>query len=61
MPQAMVCTRETLSYKGVYFEVAPIGQPYWPLKKNGDPYERIPRQIAKLMDELCESGVELGG
>lgn len=60
MKQAMICTRKSLLYKGVLFEVAPIGSPYWPLKRNGDPYERVPRHIAELMDELRESGAELG-
>lgn len=53
MTRAIVCSHDTVKRDGVIFETRPIGPRFWPLKKNGEPYERIPERLHLAMDELC--------
>lgn len=53
MTRAILCTHGTIERGGVIFEAQSIGPRFWPVKKNGEPYARIPLRLAAIMDELC--------
>jgi hypothetical protein len=40
------------------FEYQPIGPPYWPVRKNGKPYARLPPDGSEFWNMLARWGAE---
>jgi hypothetical protein len=47
----LVCSGRRYKYKGIVVEITGIGGP-WALKRNGDPYERLPAHVSVKLDEF---------
>ncbi|MFA5165430.1 MAG: hypothetical protein WC481_07700 [Candidatus Omnitrophota bacterium] len=46
-----VCSPHLYRYCGLLIEERPIGPRWWPLKANGEPYQRWPGGVAAIIRE----------
>lgn len=47
-----ICRPHTYHFKGLTIETPAWCGP-WPVRKNGEPYQRLPRRVREIMDEFC--------
>jgi len=54
--QVHLCTAKLYEYRyggrTWIFERRPIGPPYWPIRKDGEPFKRIPHAQSKFWEAL---------
>ena len=48
-----ICGPRLYKYDGVTIEESGTGGP-WPVRGNGDPYQRVPRRVALVLDNFCD-------
>ena len=55
--QVHLCTAKLYEYRyggrTWIFERRPIGPPYWPIRKDGEPFERLPPDGNEFWRALC--------
>jgi len=47
-----LCSYREYEYKGLCIEKCPTGAPWWPIKKDGFPYVRLPAGVEERLKEF---------